>query len=73
MDGATSWKTPISCSAIDKNPMSGYLFEGNPVDEGTTRRGTDPLMLKFNSLAFWLGDSKQFTFILWVWISSSVK
>ena len=44
MDGATFWKTPISCSAIDKNPMSGHLFEGNPVDEGTTRRGTDSLM-----------------------------
>ena len=28
-------------SALDKNPMPGYLFEGNPVDEGTTRRGTD--------------------------------
>ena len=24
--------------------MPGHLFEGNPVDEGTTRRGTDPLM-----------------------------
>ena len=23
--------------------MSRHLFEGNPVDEGTTRRGTDPL------------------------------
>ena len=22
-------------------PMPGHLFEGNPVDEGTTRRGTD--------------------------------
>ena len=24
--------------------MPGHHFEGNPVDEGTTRRGTDPLM-----------------------------
>ena len=23
--------------------MPGHLFEGNPVDEGTTRRGTDTL------------------------------
>ena len=30
-----------SLHAIDKNPISGHLFEGNPVDEGTTRRGTD--------------------------------
>ena len=44
MDGATFWKTPISCSAIDKNPMSGHLFKGNPVEEGTTRRGTDTLV-----------------------------
>ena len=35
------WKTPISGSALEKNPMPGHLFEGNPVDEGTTRRGTD--------------------------------
>ena len=38
---ATCRKTPISWSAIDKIPMPGHLFEGNPVDEGTTRRGTD--------------------------------
>ena len=38
---ATCRKTPISCSAIDKIPMPGHLFEGNPVDEGTTRRDTD--------------------------------
>ena len=31
----------ISWSALDKNPMPGHLFEGNPVDEGTTRRGTN--------------------------------
>ena len=24
--------------------MPGHLFEGNPVDEGTTRRGTDTLV-----------------------------
>ena len=39
--GATCRTTPISRSALDKNPMPGHLFEGNPVDEGTTRRGTD--------------------------------
>ena len=33
--------TLISQSALDKNPMPGHLFEGNPVSEGTTRRGTD--------------------------------
>ena len=38
---ATCRKTPISRSAIDKILMPGHLFEGNPVDEGTTRRGTD--------------------------------
>ena len=35
---ATCRKTPISWSAIDKIPMPGHLFEGNPVDEGTKRR-----------------------------------
>ena len=34
--------TPISLSALDKNPMLGHLFEGNPVDEGTKRRGLTP-------------------------------
>ena len=34
----TRRKTPISLSALDKNPMLGHLFEGNPVDEGTKRR-----------------------------------
>ena len=38
---ATCRKTPISWSAIDKILMPGHLFEGNPVDEGTTRMGTD--------------------------------
>ena len=28
-------------STLNKNPMPGHLFEGNPVGEGTTRRGTD--------------------------------
>ena len=37
--GATCQKTPISWSALDKNLMPRHLFEGNPVDEGTTRRG----------------------------------
>ena len=41
MVGATRQKTPISLSALDKNPMLGHLFEGNPVDEGTKRRVTD--------------------------------
>ena len=30
--------------ALDKNPMPGHLFEGNPVGEGTKRRGTDTPM-----------------------------
>ena len=41
VDGDTCRKTPISRSALDKNPMPGHPLEGNPVDEGTTRRGTD--------------------------------
>ena len=40
MGGATFLKTPISHSALEKNPMPGHLLEGKPVDEGTTRRGT---------------------------------
>ena len=32
--------TPISRSALEKDPRPGPLFEGNPVGEGTTRRGT---------------------------------
>ena len=39
--GATGQTTPISRSALEMNPMPGHLFEGNPVGEGTTRRGTD--------------------------------
>ena len=31
---------PISLPALEKNPRPGHLFEGNPVGEGTTRRGT---------------------------------
>ena len=38
--GATCRMTPISRSALEMNPMPGHLFEGNPVGEGTTRRGT---------------------------------
>ena len=30
-----------SRSTLDKNLTPGHLFEGNPVDEGTTRRDTD--------------------------------
>ena len=33
--------TPIFWSALDKNPIPEHLFEGNPVGERTTRRGTD--------------------------------
>ena len=39
--GAAFQKTPISGSALDKNPMPAHHFEGNPVDESTSRRGTD--------------------------------
>ena len=39
--GSTYQTTPISRSTLVKNSMPGHLFEGNPVDEGTTRRGTD--------------------------------
>ena len=44
MDGATCQTTPISRYALDKNPMPGQLFEGKPVGEGTTRRGSDTPM-----------------------------
>ena len=44
MGGNTCRKTPIPRSALDKNPMPGHLFEGNPVGEGTKRRGTDTPM-----------------------------
>ena len=33
--GATCRKTPMVRSNLDKNPMPGHHFEGNPVDEGT--------------------------------------
>ena len=39
--GATCRSTSISRSTLEKNPLHGHLFEGNPVGEGTTRRGTD--------------------------------
>jgi len=42
--GATCRMTPISRSALEMNPMPGHLFEGNPVGEGTRRRGTDTPM-----------------------------
>ena len=38
---ATCRTTPISQSALDKNPMPRHLFEGNPEGEITIRRGTD--------------------------------
>ena len=41
---ATCRMTPISRSALEMNPMPGHLFEGNPVGEGTKRRGTDTPM-----------------------------
>ena len=34
-------RSPIVRSTLDKNPMPGHHFEGNPVDESTSRRGTD--------------------------------
>ena len=34
-------KTPISRSTLDKNSITRHVLEGNPVNEGTTRRGTD--------------------------------
>ena len=39
--GATCLSTSISRSTLEKNPLHGHLFEGNPVDEGTKRRVTD--------------------------------
>ena len=39
--GGTTCRTPpIPRSALEKDPRPGPLFEGNPVGEGTTRRGT---------------------------------
>ena len=35
---------PIPRSALEKDPRPGPLFEGNPVGEGTKRRGTDTPM-----------------------------
>ena len=40
MGGATCQMPPIPRSAFEKDPRPGPLFEGNPVGEGTTRRGT---------------------------------
>ena len=42
--GATCRTPPIPRSALEKDPRPGPLFEGNPVGEGTTRRGTDTLV-----------------------------
>ena len=39
--GNTFQRTPMSRSALDKNPMPGHLLECNPVDEVATRRGTN--------------------------------
>ena len=44
MGAATYRRTPIFWSALDKNLEPGHLFECNPVDEATTRRGTDTPM-----------------------------
>ena len=49
--GATCQLTPISRSAIEKNPMPGHLFEGHPVGEGITRRGTDTPVHRPETLA----------------------
>ena len=38
--GATCRTPPIPRSALEKDPRPRPLFEGNPVGEGTTRRGT---------------------------------
>ena len=38
--GATCRTPPIPRSALEKDPRPGPLFEGNPVGEGTTRKGT---------------------------------
>ena len=38
--GATCRTPPIPRSALEKDPRPGPFFEGNPVGEGTTRRGT---------------------------------
>ena len=39
--GVTFRMTPITRSALDKNPMPGHLFECKPVDEFAIRRRTD--------------------------------
>ena len=39
--GATCRTPPMPRSALEKALRPGPLFEGNPVGEGTTRRGTD--------------------------------
>ena len=39
--GATCRTPSIPRSAFEKDPRPGHVFEGNPVGEGTTRRGTD--------------------------------
>ena len=41
MGGNTCRKTPIPQSALDKNLMPEPPLERKPVDEVTTRRGTD--------------------------------
>ena len=38
--GATCRTPPMPRSALEKDPRPGPLLEGNPVGEGTTRRGT---------------------------------
>ena len=38
--GATCRMPPIPRSALEKDPRPVPLFEGNPVGEGTTRKGT---------------------------------
>ena len=38
-EGETKESGPIPRSALEKDPRPGPLLEGNPVGEGTTRRG----------------------------------
>ena len=52
--GVTCRNTPISRPTLEKNPMPGHLFEGNPVDEGTTEG-----LLKLPCIVHWHKASSQ--------------
>ena len=58
---ATFRKTPISLSTLYKKSMPGHLFECNPVDELTTRRGT-------NTPAASSGKTRRFPIQLNKWV-----